>query len=319
MELTSRLPSALGAPAQRPSALPMPDFSGGSFAHHHTIHSALASLAALGLGSERILLRRSGREGRPSGAIVRQSPAAGQPILPNAIIQIYIAGLGFSHALPAGMWDSGGETHAGTREILEALDDPLEKLRHWFHEGAPLFRISPEDMTACAHWLSLFGVHAEEWPRPLWYRLASLIASIPALSCSQAGTAFVLEVLLGLPVASWSWQPTLAMLPPSALSGLGSRASRLGVDLLVGDAVEDLATLNIELGPVALETYEHFTAEREGAAMLERALQMTMPLSTRFELRWQVLDKSKSPRLGMPAENARLGINTHMGSFRSAA
>ena len=308
MELTPQY----SAPQDKPKQ--MPDFSGGSFAHHHTIHSALASLAAMGIASERILLKRSGRESRPSGTIVGQHPGAGAPIRANAIVQLDIAGLGFSHALPAGMWDSGGEAAAGTREILEAFDDPLEKLRHWFHEGAPLFRIAPEDSTACANWLALFGIRAEAWPRPLWYRLASMIASMPTLSCSQAGCAFVLDVLLGLPVTSFSWRPSVASLPTASLSSLGGWSSRLGVDLLVGDAMEDLALLIVEIGPVSLTTYERFTEDAEGASLLRSVLQMLMPVSTSYELRWSVLDRSRAPRLGIAGENARLGINTHMGS-----
>ena len=302
--------------ARQPSikTVRMPDFSGGSFAHHHTVHSALASLAALGIASERILLKRAGREARPSGTVIGQHPAAGAPIHPNTMVQLDIAGLGFAHALPAGMWDSGGEAAVGTREIVESFDDPLEKLRHWFHEGAPLFRISPENFAACANWLLLFGVQAEEWPRTLWYRLASMIASIPTLSCSQAGCAFVLDVLLGLPVAAFHWRRTYAHLPVAALSTLGGGSSRLGVDLLVGDAIEDLALLEVEIGPVPLATYARFTEDREGARLLERVLQMLMPVSSSFRLRWSVLDQSRPPRLGVAEENARLGINTHMGT-----
>lgn len=298
-----------------PSTAPrMPDFSSGTFAHRHTVHSALISLAALRIASNRILLKRSGREALPAGTVVRQSPTAGDLIHPNTLVRLEIAGLGFTHSLPVGMWDSGGEAAAGTREILEPFDDPLDKLRHWFHEGAPLFRIAPEDPAACARWLAVFGIRAEDWPRSLWYRLASLIAGIPQLSCSQSGCAFVLDVLLGLPVRAFSYHRSLTVLPTESLSGLGSHASRLGVDLLVGDAVEDLALLEIELGPVSLDTYEHFTANPEGADLLARTLEMMLPASTSFDLRWSILDQSKSPRLGIPEENARLGINTHMGS-----
>jgi hypothetical protein len=313
MELTAQFTPGSSSPAA-PSVSRMPDLSGGSPAHRHTIHSALASLAALAVASERISIRCSGREALPSGTVVAQQPAAGQPLHPDTQIHLHVAGLGFSHALPTGMWDSGGESAGGTREIFEAFDDPLQKLRHWFHEGAPLFRIAPEDSAACARWLALFGVDAEEWPRPLWYRLASLIASIPTLACSHAGCAFALDVLFGLSVAAFSWHRTMTVLPSSSLSGLGRQSSRLGVDLLLGDAVEDLALLEIELGPVRLATYSYFVEEREGATLLDRVLHMLIPVCTSFALRWMVLDKTKTPQLGMPEENARLGINTHMGS-----
>lgn len=308
MELTPTPPPASAARMRR-----MPALAEGTHAHTHSIHTALASLTSLGISQHRIVVRCTGRESVAAGTVVRQVPAPGMPIFPDTAVHLDIAGLGFSHSLPVGMWDSGGETHAGTREILEPFDDPLQKLKHWFHEGAPLFRISPDDPAACVRWLKLFGVNAAEWPRSLWYRLASLIASVSQLSCSQDGCAFVLRTLLDLPVQSFSYRPSTSALPSTALSSLSTHASRLGVDLLMGDSVEDLATLQIEIGPVSLETYERYTESEEGAALLRRSLEMIMPVSTRYDVRWSVQDRNRAPRLGMKEHNARLGINTHMG------
>lgn len=300
----------------QPMRIPrMPMLAGATHAHAHSIHSALASLTALGISAHRIVIRRTGRESVMPGTVVRQQPIAGAPILPDTFIHLDIAGLGFTHALPVGMWDSGGETHAGTSEILEPFDDPFEKLKHWFHEGAPLFRIAPGDSAACMRWLRLFGVDAIEWPRGLWYRLASVIASVPQLSCSQGGCAFVLHTLLDLPVQSFSYHPSVSVLPPHMLSSLGIHASRLGIDLVMGETVEDFATLQVELGPVALETYEHYTETEEGNLLLHRTLKMIMPASTHYDVRWCVLDRNRAPRLGMKKHNARLGINTHMGGI----
>lgn len=310
MDLNSGNTSAI-----HPVRIPrMPMLAEGTHAHTHSIHSALASLTALGISAHRIVIRRTGRESVMPGTVVRQRPIAGAPILPDTFIYLDIAGLGFTHALPVGMWDSGGETHAGTHEILDPFDDPLEKLKHWFHEGAPLFRIAPDDSAACIRWLRLFGVDAQEWPRKLWYRLASLIASVPQLSCSQDGCAFVLNTLLDLPVQSFSYHPSLSVLPSNMLSSLSTHASRLGVDLVMGDTVEDFATLQVELGPVTLEMYEHYTETEEGSSLLHRTLEMIMPASTHYDVRWCVLDRNHAPQLGMKKHNARLGINTHMGS-----
>ena len=319
----SRLSAKLeGAKAAAPVPAPapglrMPDFATGTFAHRHTVHSALTSLAAMGLAAHRIQLRRSGREALPAGTVVRQRPAPGTLIDAATVIELHVAGLGFMHSLPVGMWDSGGESAMGTRELLELFDDPMEKLRHWFHEGAPLFRIAPGDPAACARWLALFGVRAEDWPRPLWYRLASLIASMPQLSCSEAGCAFVLDVLLGLPVLSFTRHRSFTVVGRPLTSTLAGRSSRLGVDLVMGDQVEDLAVLSIEIGPVPLSTYEQYTAKEEGVALLAQTLAMVMPASTSFDLKWSVLDQSRSPRLGLADHNARLGINTHMGSAQT--
>ena len=316
MELTANLPAPSAAGA---AALPrMPAFAGGTHAHLHTVDSALVSLAALGIPQSRIQLRRAGRDGLPPGTIVQQKPGAGTPLDAHTLIELEISGLGFTHALPVGMWDSGGEAAAGTLEILEPFDDPLEKLKHWYHEGAPLFRIAPDDPQACARWLALFGVDARAWPQALWFRLASLIARMPQLSCSQQGWAFVLDVLLNLPVQSLTYRPSESRLPASALSGLGVRASQLGLDMLLGDRVEELARLTVELGPVPLATYERFTESPEGAALLARTLALVMPCSVQYDLAWAVLDRTRAPRLGLAEHNARLGINTHMGGALTA-
>ena len=291
----------------------MPALSGGTHAYAHSVNSALVSLAALGVSPSRVQVRRAGRNGLAAGTIVRQKPAPGERLDAATMVELEVAGLGFTHALPVGMWDSGGEAAAGTREILQVFDDPLEKLKHWFHEGAPLFRIAPDNPQACARWLALFGVNAEAWPRSMWFRLASLIARMAQLSCSQDGCAFVLEVLLNLPVQSFSYRSNETPLPQHAVSGLGSQASRLGVDLLMGDRVEDLAILRVELGPVSLAAYERFNETEEGASLLQRTLSLVMPASTHYEVAWSVEDKTRLPRLGMAEHNARLGINTHLG------
>ncbi len=291
----------------------MPALAGGTHAYRHSVDSALVSLAALGVPAQRIQLRRGGRQGASAGTVVRQKPPAGSPLNGSTLVELEIAGLGFSHALPVGMWDSGGEAAAGTREIFEGFDDPLEKLKHWFREGAPLFRIAPDDAQANVRWLALFGVDAALWPRRLWFRLASLIARMGQLSCSEAGCTFVFHVLLGLPVLRFRYRRCETELPPEALSTLGERASQLGTNLLLGSRMEELATLVVEFGPVTLATYEHYTADPEAVALLKRTLRMVMPCTTSYDLNWSVLDKERAPRLGVAEENARLGINTHLG------
>ncbi len=291
----------------------MPNFATGTQAHIHSLHSALTTLAALGVGAQRITVRRSGREGVDSGTVVSQSPGPGEPLHRDTPVLLHVAGLGFTHALPVGMWDSGGEAYAGTREILQGFDDPLEKLKHWFHEGAPLFRIAADDPAACARWLQLFGIEPEQWPRPLWYPLATLAARLAHLSCSEEGCALVLRTMLGLPVKSFRHLPATANVPQAMLSFLGRGSSRLGVDLIAGDTVEDIASLEIVVGPVALATYEQFRETPDGSALMRRVLELVMPASTTYAVAWEVLDRTRPPQLGIPEGNSRLGINTHMG------
>ena len=314
MEQLGHLPrreARLAAGATAPPT--MPALALGKHSHHHTIHSALATLEALGIGAHRISIERSGREAVLPGTVVGQMPGPGTPLLPDTRIRLQIAGLGFSHALPVGMWDSGGERELGTRELLGDVDDPLEKLKHWFHDGAPLFRLSPDDPAACARWLTLFGMDPQVWPRSMWYTLATLVANISQCSCSQQGCAFVLRTVLGLPVQQFRHRPNWSHLPDAMCSGLGRQSSRLGVDLLLGDKLEEPASLEIEIGPVSIDRYEYFAETEEGQALLQRLLEWIMPVRTKTEVRWSVLDRSRPPQLGVREGNSRLGINTHMG------
>jgi hypothetical protein len=291
----------------------MPDLTSGTHAFRHTADSALASLALMRVSASRIHLRRMGREAVPAGTIVGQHPPAGEPLDPDTQIRLDVAGLGFTHALPVGMWDSGGEAEPGTREMLEGIDNPLVKLEHWAHEGAALFRISEADALACERWMALFGVRSSDWPREMWFRLASLLAQLPALACSEEGMRLVLGVLFQIPIESMTYQRWVAMLHSEKTTRLGARASRLGVDTVVGDAVEDLAHLRITLGPVSLKTYEAF-AEGEKGRLLRRALDYLMPAFQDYEMAWTVEDAGRCPQLGIPERNSRLGVNTHLGS-----
>ena len=160
----------------------------------------------------------------------------------------------------------------------------------------------------------MFGVDPEVWPESLWYRLASLMANLPQLACSEEGCAFVLGVLLDLPMEGFTYRPSLAAMPSSVISRLSERASRLGVDLLLGDTIEDLAATVLVVGPVSLESYEFFVESEEGAGLLRQVLELVMPLSTAYDVSWRVQDPSRPPQLGVPARNGRLGVNSYMGT-----
>lgn len=296
----------------------MPDFTSGTHAGHHTLDSALASLAALRVSASRIHIRTMGRDAAPPGTVLRQTPPAGEVLTGDVQITLEIAGLGFIHALPAGLWESGGEAEPGTRELLEPLDDPLRKLEHWSQEGASLFHITAENPGACARWLALFGLRPEEWPSELWYRLATLLPNLPVFAGTEDGIRLALGVLFELPVQTLRWLPSLAVLDTASVSRLGATASRLGVDAIVGDAVEELAHLSIALGPVSLSVYDRFVhgPQRE---WLARAFDLLLPAFVDYEISWAVLDARRRPRLGLAEENSRLGVNSHLGEGRLTA
>lgn len=311
-------PNAQNPPAPKSPAAPvhlpvMPDFTVGTHAFRHTMDSALACLAEMRITPARIQLQCAGHSTAPDGTVVAQSPSAGQALAPDTQIRLEITGLGFTHALPAGMWDSGGEAEPGTREMLGGIDDPLLKLAHWSHEGAALFRISEDDAAACERWMTLFGVQCADWPQDMWFQLASLLAQVPALASSEEGVRLALGLLFHIPVARVRYERSVAMIPRSKTTLLGARASRLGIETVTGDAVEVLAHPRITLGPVSLKTYEAF-AEGEQRKALLRVLDYMMPAFLDFKIEWLVEDARQCPRLGVAERNSRLGVNAYLGS-----
>ena len=291
----------------------MPDFVSGTHAFRHTMHSALASLEAERVSPGRLRLRSVGRESVPEGTVVGQSPAPGEPVDDSTVLSLEIAGEGFYHHLPFGMWDEGGEKTAGTREMLEGIDDPLLKVTHWSREGALLFRIAVNNPLACARWMALFGVRAEAWPRALWFPLASLLGSLASKAGTRDGIALVLWALFGLPLADLRYRRSYTMLPAEFITHLGEQSSRLGVSTVAGDSIEDLAALEIAIGPVTLAQYERFE-QQEGHDLLLRALKFVIPVSLDYAVHWEVLDRTQAPRLGEPVKNSRLGVNCYLGA-----
>lgn len=297
--------------------LRMPSFAAGFHGFHHTVDSALEVLSTMGISASRVTLRMANR-GWPSRWVVDQTPAAGTPIADGDSITLSIAGLGYYHALPVGMWDSGGESEPGTKEIFELLDDPLAKAAHFVREGAKLFDARPENPTACARWISLFGVEAERWPPSSWYNLSMLLPSLEDLAGKRRGLELGFRVLLGLRVAEVRYAPSYRYLDERQSSRLGGRFGHLGVDLVVGNRLEDLATLTLVVGPLELEDYYRFE-QHEQQKMIAAALDLVGAHQRRYRISWLVQDPLRAPRLGSRTENARLGINSHMGRVQPAA
>lgn len=289
----------------------MPHLASGFHGFHHTVDSALEVLANLGVSPHRVTIRMDGR-GYPSRWVVAQRPAPGAPLDHGQTVELSVAGLGYFHNLPVCFWDTGGEMEMGTREIVGVIDDPYQKAAHWLREGARLFDISERNPDACARWISLFGLDAEHWPQDTWYRLAVLLPSLQALAGKERGIRFALHLLLGLPLDSIRRRKRLRYMNEDDLSLLGSRHTRLGVDSIAGDHIEDLAQLVLVVGPVPLETYYAFQ-EEDRRYLLNAVLYLTTTCHQRWTVEWQVEDRRRAPRLGVEAANARLGLNSYLG------
>jgi hypothetical protein len=295
----------------------MPSLAAGTAGFRHTVGSALEVLADLGVPASRVTIRMAGL-GYPSRWVVQQDPPAGAPLDGSVTIALSIAGLGYYHALPVGMWDSGGDRELGTQELVELFDDPIQKAGHWIREGARLFELRRENLTTCGRWIALFGLDPEEWPTDMWYDLALLLPSVQELAGTPHGIPLMFHLLLQLPIKSVSFYPAVQLLPPDEWSLVGEHACRLGVDCIVGDRQDDLAGVSVEIGPVPLERYYEFQRS-DGRARLSRVLDLAMSCHRQCRVSWSVLDASRPPRLGFEEENARLGINSHLGTLAVAA
>jgi hypothetical protein len=244
--------------------------------------------------------------------VVEQDPAPGVELDAGASVALSIAGTGVFQALPVGMWEQGGDAEPGTREIVEVLDDPMQKAGLWLREGARLFDIQPNNPAACARWIGLFGLNAEDWPEAMWYKLALILPSLHELAGKERGIRFALNFLLDLPLKEIRRAPAFQYFESQAMSRAGASFSRLGVDAILGARVEDLARLTLLAGPVELRTYYDFAGE-EKRKLLEAVLDLVSPCYQRRTVQWVVLDPSKPPRLGDEVQNGRLGINSYLG------
>lgn len=290
----------------------MPCLEDGFCGFHHTVDSALEVLAALQISPERISLRMAGR-GYPSRWIVAQDPPPGRSLDPGARITLTVAGLGYFHNLPVGMWDTGGEHEPGTQEIVGIIDDPLQKSEHWVREGARLFDLQPDNFDACSRWISLFGLNPDAWPQETWYSLSMLLPSMQRLAATEHGIRLVFQLLLQLPIQEIRYFPTFRTLPDTECSLLGSSFSRLGTDCILGNEIEDLAGLWLRVGPISLGDY-YANQGPPRKSLISSVLNLCVSCHRRCWVSWVVEDPKKAPRLGIEVKNARLGINSYLGS-----
>lgn len=290
----------------------MPDLAHSFYGFHPTVHSALQVLDALAVPPSRITVRMAGAGGQ-EGHVVQQSPAAGTPLFEDTHITLHVSGLGFSQALPVAMWQRGTDDEGpGTMDMLELLDDPLQKYLHWIREGARLFAISADDPAACARWIALFGLLPEHWPAECLYPVALILPTLHRLAGTEAGIRLTLDLVLHLPLKELRPKRGYRYMRKDERTALGAGYNSLSVNCVLGDRCEDAGDVELVLGPVDLETYYDFCG-REGKALLERTLRLVMPCQGERTVSWIVADPNKFPVLGVAERNSLLGVNSYLG------
>ncbi len=291
----------------------MPDLMRPRHGFSHTVDSALVALLRLGIGSERVTIRKAGR-GWGRSRVIDQQPAAGKSLTPEMIIELTIEGDSMFHHLPVGMREASRDGEIGTRELASIFDDAVEKAAVYVRLGGLIFDVRPTNPRGCARWIWLFGIEPENWPKERWYKLAILLPCLRYLTGRESGLRLAMRMLLDLEIASITWRPRRTLMHPSDRSLLGSQASRLGVDLLVGDGVDDEALMEITLRAETLEKYRCFQTD-ESQRRINQVMRLVAPYHWVYQFKWLVGDIDRSPRLGIEIENAVLGINSHLGNL----
>jgi len=290
----------------------MPDLIQPRHGFHHTIDSALLALLRMGVGLDRITIRKAGR-GWARSRVIEQQPAAGAPLGREAVIELTVEGDGMFLHLPVGMREVSREGEVGTRELVSIFDDAIEKASVHMRLGGLFFDVRPENPRGCARWIKLFGIEPEDWPKERWYRLAVLLPCLRYLTGRESGLRLAMRMLLDLEISSIAWRPRRTLMDPSDRSLLGSRDSRLGVDLIVGDGIDDEALMEITLRAETLEKFRSYQME-ENQKLINRVMRLVAPYHWVYRFEWLVGDVLRAPRLGVEIENAVLGVNSHLGS-----
>jgi hypothetical protein len=291
----------------------MPDVTQPRHGFHHTIDSALLALLRLGVGTDRITIRKAGRGWRRS-RVIEQQPPASEPLTKDAVIELIVEGDGMFHHLPVGMREASRDGEIGTRELVSIFDDAVEKAAVYMRLGGPFFNVRPENPAGCARWIKLFGIDPEDWPKEKWYKLAILLPCLRYLTGREGGLRLAMRMLLDLEIASIAWRPRRTLMDASDRSLLGEGMSRLGVDLILGDGIDDEALMEITLRAETLEKFRrHQTDEMQ--KRINQVMRLVAPYHWVYRFKWLVGDLNRAPRLGMEIENAVLGVNSHLGSL----
>ena len=300
-------------PEPRWSGPVMPDVRWPQYGFYHTVDSALASLTRAGIAPERITIKKAGR-GWQKDRVVQQAPPAGSPLTDDIAVELTVEGDGLFALLPTGMRDLGPdpEREPGIHELAALCDDPIEKAAYFVRQGGLYFDVRPDNAPGCARWICLFGIDPNDWPRVSWYPLAVLLPHLQDLAGREEGLRLALKILLDLDVAAIHRRARRTRLSPDALSRFGAHASRLGIDLIVSDGMEDEAMLAITLGPVSLPIYLQYQTA-EGKRRMQQVLHLVLPYHLDAAVCWVVGNTNRAPRLGIDQENSVLGINAHLG------
>ena len=291
----------------------MPDLCSPRRGVRQTIDSAVPSLLRLGVEMDRIAFESAG-PGWVRGTVVSQSPAPGEPITPESRVVLRVAGSGAVESLPFPLRDSAdGEFRIDS--LFELFDNHFLRLSHHLRAGGGLLDLHPDDPEGAARWIvEIFRLSSAPWPRERWYDVARLLPALHRIAGRPDGPAIALRAVFRIPASPVRLVPGIAPVAPGRRTRLGVMNGRLGVDALVGDGVTAHTAVEIDIGPVDLDTWRRLQhpSERSQRQALYR---LVLPAHLRHEVRekWLVGERTEAAVIGDRRREAALGVNSYLG------
>ena len=144
--------------------------------------------------------------------------------------------------------------------------------------------------------------------------MSLILPSLQELAATEQGIGLIFQLLLQLPVNEFRYFPAFRKLPENDLSLLAEPLLPLGRGFIVGDRVRRPGGSWLEVGPFALETYYEYQKGRE-EKVVHPGFGFVHELAAQVPRVVGSAGSERVPRLGYEAQNARLGINSHLGQL----
>lgn len=297
----------------------MPDLVRESRLFRHDVHSAIGSLAALGIPLDRVELRYEA--GGEPGRVLSQSPPPETRLDGTRRIELRIAGTGALYSLPYVLRDATEPGEMAVDSLASVLDTALMRARVYVQRAGGHFLLQPGVPVTALRWIQeVMRLDASAWSRDEWYRAARLLSALPSIAGRHDAVSIALRFVFGLPVAESRLRYARLPMRESIGTRLGVRNGRLGIDAVVGNGLVAPHCLTVRIGPVPLATYvqQH---PRSAARLALYRLLLPVFLPGGVEERWVVEARSEGYRLNSREAPAMLGASAYLaaGPSRMAA
>ncbi|MHC5066314.1 MAG: type VI secretion system baseplate subunit TssG [Planctomycetota bacterium] len=290
----------------------MPELQRPGRGLRHTVDTAAATLSVLGVAAHQIVIEKAGG-GWPDGWIVGQDPKAGEPLGPRTRIRLTVAGNAGLNSLPFPLRDSQEDEFRADR-LFALFDNPIAKLGLHVREAGEYFALRPEDPERSRQWIEeLFGFGRVPWPEQNLYAVALMLSALHQLAGQEAGIRLAFRLVFDLPVSCVRLTDSEVSMRSDHRTRLGTSFSRLGLSAVAGIGLQRAAGIEVEFGPLDVETYRTTLDPRHRELRQELyRLVLPMHLFESVKERWRVGDPADPIRIGQTQPEVLLGYNSYL-------